>query len=334
MISTATMYRKRIKTIESSVSEANLLMLDESKPRLHWIDNYARFAKANCLWYNQDVLRNLLWTAHGFKSLSIPVSMAWKLDQKNKPVPAMPPLPVLLSSVAVNSLYAELSKIIPFQYDRSLVVTKNILRVPLKSPLPEDESLLDGHPPDGLHHFYPVDLYQDNIVSTEGLMAVFARVQQLEGYGLEEHRRSKKYSTLHVDVSIWWQLFRVLYSYQGMSVIQRDLFLCYGFWHPYYYINIAIGNEFRVPFLGPMFFTLFPGEKKLMRRGELQHNVTLFSWMRLVYPEICVCLEEKLDLFRKLMIAHDLATVGEIQAKKRDSWVENPYRARSSYFLL
>ena len=76
--------------------------------------------------------------------------------------------------------------------------------MPLKSPLPDDESLLDDHPPDGLFHFYPVDLYQDNIVSTEGLMAVFARVQQQEGYGLEEHRRSQFYSMLHVDVSIWW----------------------------------------------------------------------------------------------------------------------------------
>ena len=113
---------------------------------------------------------------------------------------------------------------------------------------------------------------------------MFARLQQLEGYGVEIHRRSQLYSMLHVDDPIWWYL---------MCGIRRDLFLCYGFWHPYYYMNIAIGNEFRVPFLGPLFFKLFPDEKKLMRRGELQHNVTLFSWMRLAYPNIAITLQEK-----------------------------------------
>ena len=156
----------------------------------------------------------------------------------------------------------------------------------------------------------------------------------MEGYGVDGHRRSGMYSILHVDVSIWWHLFRMMYSYQGMARIQRDLFLCYGFWHPYYYLNIAIGNEFRVPFLGPVFFALFPDEKKLMRRCELQHNVTLFSWMRLAYPGICAGLRKKLLVFRKLMIAHDLATIGEIQAKRRFSWAENPYRSRSDGFLL
>src|SRR6185437_12495925 len=126
MISTATMYRKRTETIGNEVAAVNVLLRDESKCWLHWIDNYARFLKANCLWYNQDVLRQLLWTAHGFKSLSFDVSMTWKLDNKNDPIVAMPPLKVLLSSVAVNSLHAELSLISPFQFERSLVVLKNV----------------------------------------------------------------------------------------------------------------------------------------------------------------------------------------------------------------
>ena len=66
-----------------------------------------------------------------------------------------------------------------------------------------------------------------------------------------------------------------------------------------------------------------------MRRGDLQHNVTLFSWMRLAYPEIFDPLQEKLVLFRKMMVVHDLATIGDIEAKRRTVWVENPYRARS-----
>src|SRR6185437_5401351 len=90
MISTATMYRKRTETIGNEVATVNVLLRDESKCRLHWIDNYARFLKANCLWYNQDVLKQLLWTAHGFKSLCFDISMTWKLDNKNDPIVAMP----------------------------------------------------------------------------------------------------------------------------------------------------------------------------------------------------------------------------------------------------
>ena len=198
------------------------------KPSVGSIDNYARFLKANCLWYNQDVLKQILWTAHGFKSLSFDIPMTWKLDNKNHPIVAMPPLKVLLSSVAVNSLHAELCQISPFQFERSLAVLKNLLRVPLKSPLPADESLVDGHPADGLHIFYPIDLYQDNIVSTEGLLAVFGRLQKLEGYGVDGHRRSGMYSILHIDVSIWWHLFRMIYSYQGMARITSSLLRILG----------------------------------------------------------------------------------------------------------
>ena len=181
MISTSTMYRKRTETIGNEIAAIQVLLQDEKKCRLHWVDNYARFVKGNCLWYNQDVLKQLRWTAHGFKSLSFDIPMTWKLDTKNDPIVAMPPLKVLLSAVAVNSLHAELSVISPFQFERSLVVLKNVLRVPLKSPLPADESLVDGHPADGLHIFYPIDLYQDNIVSTEGLLAVFGRLQSWRG---------------------------------------------------------------------------------------------------------------------------------------------------------
>ena len=111
--------------------------------------------------------------------------------------------------------------------------------------------------------------------------------------------------------------------------VSTEICFCYGFWHPYYYINIAIGNEFCVPFLGGLFFTLFPQEKKMMRRGELQHNATLFSWMRFAYPEFSVTLKEKLQNVRKLMVVHDITMIEEIQAKKRAAWVENPYRATS-----
>src|SRR5689334_8307668 len=100
MISTSTMYRKRVQTIGTQAASTNVLLLDETKPRLHWVDNYARFIKVNRLWYKEDVLRQLLWTAHGFKSLSL----NWKLDSKNQPIVAMPPLEFLLSLKAIYSL--------------------------------------------------------------------------------------------------------------------------------------------------------------------------------------------------------------------------------------
>src|SRR6185437_13752229 len=60
MISTSTMYRKRTETIGNEVAAVQVLLQDEKKCRLHWVDNYARFVKGNCLWYNQDVLKATL----------------------------------------------------------------------------------------------------------------------------------------------------------------------------------------------------------------------------------------------------------------------------------
>ena len=73
--------------------------------------------------------------------------------------------------------------------------------------------------------FHPVDIYADNVNSTEGLLRVLRRVQGIEGFGLLEHDRTGCYSLLLVDVSIYWRLFRLLYSYSGLAPIRHDLFL-------------------------------------------------------------------------------------------------------------
>jgi len=69
---------------------------------------------------------------------------------------------------------------------------------------------------DGLRFFRPVDIYSDNIVYAQSLLAVTRTLQQLEGFGSNTHRRFGQYSLLHVDVKIFWQLLRILYSYPGL----------------------------------------------------------------------------------------------------------------------
>ena len=111
---------------------------------------------------------------------------------------------------------------------------------------------------DGLVHFYPVDIYPENIVSRKGLLTALRRLQALEGFGLTDHQRFGKYSLLHVDVAIYWQLMRVQNSYSALATIRHDLFLCFGFWHAYNYAHVALWTEFRSTFLGDAFWAIFP----------------------------------------------------------------------------
>src|SRR5689334_13957014 len=92
--------------------------------------------------------------------------------------------------------------------------------------------------------FSPVDIYGDNVNSTDGLLRVLRVVQHMEGFGLLDHPRAGHYSLLLVDVSLFWRLFRLLYSYSGLSPIRHDLFLCFGFWHAYAYAHVALWNQF------------------------------------------------------------------------------------------
>ena len=106
---------------------------------------------------------------------------------------------------------------------------------------------------DGLSQFYPVDIYPENIVSIKGLLTTFRRLQMLEGFGILDHDRVGFYSLLHVDVKIYWQLLRMLYSYSGMATLRHDLFLCFGLWHAYSYAHIAVWTAFRPTFLADVF---------------------------------------------------------------------------------
>ena len=114
---------------------------------------------------------------------------------------------------------------------------------------------------DGLSYFYPVDIYPENIASHEGLLTAFRRLQLLEGFGLENHHRFGSYTLLHVDVKIYWDLLRFLYSYSGMAPIRHDLFLVFGYWHAYSYAHVALWAEFRATYLADAFWAIFPDQK-------------------------------------------------------------------------
>src|SRR5215467_9693278 len=125
-----------------------------------------------------------------------------------------------------------------------------------------------------LRSFHPVDIYADNVNSTEGLLRVLRRVQEIEGFGLLEHDRTGCYSLLLVDVSIYWRLFRLLYSYSGLAPIRHDLFLGFGFWHTYSYAHVPCGMSSDC--------------QTLLDRPKLIQSTTFLVWMRLAYPNLRV----------------------------------------------
>ena len=72
-----------------------------------------------------------------------------------------------------------------------VVVVRDVKRIPLKIVDANDE-LEQVHLEsscDGLRFFRPVDIYSDNVVHAQGLLAVTRTLQQLEGFGSNTHRR-------------------------------------------------------------------------------------------------------------------------------------------------
>ena len=210
--------------------------------------------------------------------------MEWK-RRGDDSIPAMSNLDDLLSAERLASIESGLRELCQPFFETSIVVVRDVKRIPLKIVDANDELEQDHLESscDGLRFFRPVDIYSDNVVHAQGLLAVTRTLQQLEGFGSITHRRFGQYSLLHVDVKIFWQLLRILYSYPGLVGMRHDLFLVFGFWHAYQYAHIALWNEFRHTFLAPAFFTLFPVEK-LMQRPRLSQSSTFFTWLRMSYP--------------------------------------------------
>ena len=98
-----------------------------------------------------------------------------------------------------------------------------------------------------LLHFFPVDIYPENIVAHRGLLQAFRRLQLLEGLGVEDHKRFGSYSLLHVDV----KSIGTCYDFSIVTLVWLlfdDLFLVFALWHAYSYAHVALWAEFRAPF--------------------------------------------------------------------------------------
>jgi hypothetical protein len=145
------------------------------------------------------------------------VSLRWSsTPDGSSTISAFPQLDQLLANPCHAALLTSLRSVSYYQYDTSIVVKRDVRRIPLrldfKTAIDANEANHLRASFDGLSHFYPVDIYQENITSHEGLLTAFRRVQLLEGFGLEDHQRVGSYSLLHVDVRIYWDLLRFLYS--------------------------------------------------------------------------------------------------------------------------
>ena len=219
------------------------------------------------------------------QELPIEIDLSWKTIEGGDTVAALPNLGELLTELHFTELMTDLTLLSKAFFDDSIVVLRDVRRIPLKVVATDDpieKAHLDSSD-DGLKHFIPVNIYNENITAIEGLIPIFRLLQNMEGFGTSDHRRSGKYSLLHVDVAIFWKLLRVLYCYPAFAGIRHDLFLIFGFWHAYHYAYVALWDEFRSTFLAKAFWLLYPTQN-LMRRPKNTQSSTFFMWLRLAYP--------------------------------------------------
>ena len=328
-------YQRQLKKKTETVRESLLAFIRSptSCPILHWVDNFDKLYVANAVYVNKSLYRSMRWTAHAVKKLSPTVSMVWSRGESGAPIPALPALDDLLSSSHDEDLLRDLASLKRLTYDSSVTVWRKTCRVPLK-PKPLDAFELDhlSSSSDGLGPLHPIDLYKDNIVSTEGLIKVLHRLHTLSGFGDPLHPRAGQYSLLHCDVAIFWQLLLLLYSFSGMAPLRHDLFLIFGFWHAYQYAHIAAWDTFRTTFLADAFFALYP-DQKLLSRPKLVLSSTFFTWLRLSYPHFRPQLSNALARAAADLVASDLKHCQAV-GKRKSAGSNRLCPERSKYIHL
>ena len=116
IVSAATHYR-HFRSASSNQSQDVLDRIQNSPGAvLHWIDNFAKYYKSSGMNINEDLLRSVLWTAHGVKFHPLVVGTAWVYKEAHpyEPVPAMPLLDVLLDEkehLAVRDVLATIPRL-------------------------------------------------------------------------------------------------------------------------------------------------------------------------------------------------------------------------------
>ena len=324
----STFYRYFRRFAASAQDDIRAEVHDDIYPRLHWVDNFAKYYASTSMFANKSLLQSCQWTAHGFKRLPKFCDLLWHRDLEGESIPALPHLDELLSDAHFQALTSDLQSLSRPFLETSIVYSRDVRRVPLKII---DENVTDS-PADGLKYFVPVDMYSDNIATLQGLVSVLHVLQRQEGFGLLTHSRYGRYSLLHVDVKIFWQLLRMLYSFPEFAGIRHDMFLIFGLWHAYHYSYIALWHEFRHTFLAAAFFLVFPNQK-LMRRPKLSHSATFCTWLRLAYPPLRAKLLAAIEEVKERLMSWQISHIQNIRLRVSLLRQRNPHLAPYVHLL-
>lgn len=267
------------------------LLADPSNGRIFWIDNFQQTYVVDQARVGRDLWENTKWTAVGVKLPSADVDMSFVRDPvSHSPLPAMPDLKELFAPDGVREMVDRVSGLASDYFDDAAVVQQGINVWPLKLGNDGDgddtgddvDHLVAGASAEGVATFHPYDILGYDPSSREGLLAAFASLQETEGFG---DRHSTQYSALVVDITIYWSLIKVLYSYAGCASIRRDLFLNLGLWHPYQHAYQCVWQFLFSTWLGPLWHAFTPGSR-LFKKPKLRHLGVLFLWIRLATPRL------------------------------------------------
>lgn len=250
----------------------------------------------------REMYQSLAWTAHGIKMWDKTLFSLDYVERDGKVLQAMSELEDLIGINRVMTLAETLAEIPVTLYDNSLGVTRNVKRIPLKAEgKTRREREHNDQSYDGLKTFHPYTIHNFNVSSLRGCLEAIRACQDLDGFGRRVSSRPRQYSILLVDIAIYWQIWRMAYSFTGMVPIRHDLFLVLGLWHTFAHSHRLAWSEFRSTFLACAFFCLFPNET-LLFEPKLKQSVTFFLWLRLSYVGFRLELTAAISKYKALVI--------------------------------
>jgi len=112
-------------------AEVQNALLQDNMLRLHWVDNFAKQYASNSMFSNRDFSNNAC-TAHGFKELKIDLDLSWKTIAGDETIAALPHIDELLTEPHLVELTTDLTQLSRAFFDESIVVLRNVRRIPLK----------------------------------------------------------------------------------------------------------------------------------------------------------------------------------------------------------
>ena len=131
-MSKATYYRHLTTHVEQQQQRIQAQIGSDDAVALHWLDNYSKFYKASGMYTDKHLVQNALWTAHGVKMLPS-VSLHWShTTDGSSTISALPALDQLLANPCHAGLLQSLRDVHYNQYLNSIVVTRDVRKIPLK----------------------------------------------------------------------------------------------------------------------------------------------------------------------------------------------------------